>query len=175
MEKIQIDDLLLNFGWSYNQAEKSLIYTSLKNVRIGRQEELIIKLASVFDKKPPAQTLTNKIWNIASETKEKESGDCSYCENRRRVTVASIPYIESLPKSEKIATIRPLPHGLVLSSIHCPKCSGRSDLEMYYGRYIGCGDIDRHIVEYVWHWFHGIHGKMEDILTPSGRQMVNYK
>lgn len=172
MEKAQIDELLISFGWNYNQAEKSLMYISLKNIRVN-QEELIVKLASSFDKKPPAPTLTNKIWYIVTETKEKETGDCSFCENRRRITVASIPYLESLVNTEKMATIKPIPHGQLLSTISCPKCSGLRDLEMYYGRYINCGDYDRYVIEYVWNWFRGSYAKMEEILTPSGRLMNN--
>ncbi len=172
MEKTQIDELLVSFGWNYNQADKNYMYVSLKNIRIN-QEELSLKLVPAFDKKPLASALINKIWYIATERKEKETDDCPYCENRRRITVASIPYLESLVNTDKMATIKPIPHGAVLSSIRCPKCSGIQDLEMYYGRYIGCGDYDRYVIEYVWNWFRGSHGKMEEILTPCGRLMNN--
>ncbi len=170
MEKAQIDELLISFGWNYNQADKNYMYVSLKNIRID-EDELALKLVPAFDKKPLASALINKIWYIATEKKETETEDCSCCENRRRIPVASIPYLESLLNSEKMAVIKPIPHGLVLSSISCPKCSGRGDFEKYYGRYIGCGDYDRYVIEYIWNWYHP--EKMEEILAPVGRLVNN--
>jgi hypothetical protein len=168
MENSEVDEVIIALGFRYTVQEKIFIYNCLKKVYVNTFY-LTNRLNNIFPKKPSAVKFKNEVWKIVNERIEARKPDCKECDNKRKITVCSIEKLNYLSESEKQKIVRAFPTNNLFTSIICPYCGSKSQLQNYYDRVQSLDELDKLVIFKTWNWFND--SSMEELLQDN--QYVN--
>lgn len=145
MDSEQVDQMLNGLGWMYNTAEVKFIKYNLSKAYCTT-DHITYKLIPIFKRKPHANELCKKIWEIIKVTAEEKKTECSHCDNRRKIKILNpkaLPFTSEAYKERLFKTLN------ANDGVHikCPECSGFGDIKRYLEEINKLCETDRMLVD----------------------------